>query len=130
MILGQESYIATANVPFDVAPPNASYWTNLSVAANALNVPVETIPSLSTDTILNALPDTTPSGPTQPGPSLPGEVAATSRSYIFVDGSAQYQEVTLPSAARACKEYMSFTRRSDLFVKGNKGRSSPRIMLS
>ena len=122
VILGQESYIATANVPFDVAPPNASYWTNLSVAANALNVPVETIPTLSTDTILNALPDTTPSGPTQPGPSLPGEVAATSRSYLFVDGPAEYQEVTLPSAAQNVgKEYVIHSKIGEVFVKGNKG---------
>ena len=122
VILGQDSYIATANVPFDVAPPNASYWTNLSVAANALNVPVETIPTLSTDTILNALPGTTPSGPTQPGPSLPGEVAATSRSYIFVDGSAQYQEVTLPPATQNLgKEYVIHSNISDLLIKGNKG---------
>jgi len=122
VIVGQDSFIATANVPFDVAPPNPSYWTNLSVAANALNVPVETIPTLSTDTILNALPGTSPSGPNQPGPSLPGEVAATSRSYIFVDGTAQYQEVTLPSAAQNVgKEYVIHSKISDLLVKGNKG---------
>jgi hypothetical protein len=63
-----------------------------------------------------------PGGPTQPGPSLPGEVAATSRSYIFVDGSAQYQEVTLPSAAQNLgKEYVIHSKVSDLLIKGNMG---------
>jgi ELWxxDGT repeat protein len=62
---------------------------------------------------------TSPGGPTQPGPSLPGEVAATSRSYIFVDGSAQYQEVTLPPAAQNVgKEYVIHSKISELLIKG------------
>jgi ELWxxDGT repeat protein len=122
VILGQDSFIATTNVPAGASPPNSTYWTNLSVAATALNVPVDTIPTLSAETILNSLPGTSPGGPSQPGPSLPGEVAATSRSYIFVDGSAQYQEVTLPPAAQNVgKEFIIHSKIGEVFVKGNKG---------
>ncbi len=41
-------------------PPNTSYWTDLSVAASSLNVPVETVPTLDTSTILASLPTATP----------------------------------------------------------------------
>ena len=49
-------------------------------------------------------------------------MAATSWSYIFVDGTAQYQEVTLPSAAQNLgKEYVIHSKISELLIKGNKG---------
>ena len=58
---GQNSYISIQSVPTGTTPPNATYWTDLSIAAANLSVPVETVPSLSTQTILNSLPGSAPS---------------------------------------------------------------------
>jgi hypothetical protein len=63
-LVGQDSYIAIKDVPAGNTPSGSSeYWTNLSVAATALSIPVETVPTLSTDTILNSLPGSSPSDP-------------------------------------------------------------------
>ena len=61
VVIGETStYIATQSVPANNSPPNTTYWTNLSVAATALNVPVEDVPSLDTATILDSLPKAAP----------------------------------------------------------------------
>lgn len=60
VIVGTSTYIATTSVPANKTPPNTTYWTDLSVAALALNVPVEEVPTLSTDTILASLPNSAP----------------------------------------------------------------------
>ena len=60
VIVGTSTYIATQSVPADNTPPKTEFWTNLSVAATALNVPVETVPTLDTQTILNSLPSAAP----------------------------------------------------------------------
>ena len=60
VIVGTSTYIATTSVPPNNTPPNTSFWTDLSVAATALNVPVEEVPTLSTDTILKSLPGSAP----------------------------------------------------------------------
>jgi hypothetical protein len=60
VIVGTSTYIATKSVPANNTPPNTTYWTDLSVAATALNVPVEDVPTLSTDTILASLPGSAP----------------------------------------------------------------------
>lgn len=62
VLVGQDSYIATQTVPANVSPPNTTYWTNLSEAASALNVPVESVPNVTTDTILDSLPGSSPGG--------------------------------------------------------------------
>ena len=62
VIVGTSTYIATTSVPANNTPPNTTYWTDLSVAALALNVPVEQVPTLSTDTILASLPNSAPDG--------------------------------------------------------------------
>lgn len=62
VLVGDESYIATAGSTGQNPPDNTGSWTNLSVAATALKVPVETVPSLSTETILGSLPGAPPSG--------------------------------------------------------------------
>jgi len=60
VLVGEESYIAT-NASTGMNPPdNSSFWTNLSVAASALNTPVENVPTLSTATILGSLPGSNP----------------------------------------------------------------------
>ena len=60
VLVGQSSYIATKTVPASVSPPNPSYWTDLSVAANSLNIPIEGVPNLTTDVILNSIPQSSP----------------------------------------------------------------------
>jgi hypothetical protein len=60
VVLYQDTYIATASNT-NQQPPNTSFWTNLSVAAQALNVPSSSVPSLDTTTILNSLPGFAPS---------------------------------------------------------------------
>jgi hypothetical protein len=60
VIVGTSTYIATKSVPANNTPPNTTYWTDLSVAATALSVPVEDVPTLSTDTILASLPGSAP----------------------------------------------------------------------
>jgi len=68
---GQNSYIMSGSgTSLGQAPAsNPSVWTDLSVAATALQVPTETVPSLSTDTILNSLPGSAPSDANSSGGS-------------------------------------------------------------
>ena len=61
VVVGDSTYIATVSNT-DQKPPNSS-WTDLSVAAEALGVPTESVPSLDTSTILNSLPDSNSSPP-------------------------------------------------------------------
>ena len=60
VLVGEESYIATAASTGKNPPDNTDVWTNLSVAASALGTPVEQVPSLSTSEILSSLPGSTP----------------------------------------------------------------------
>lgn len=64
VLVGEESYIMSGSgTSLGQAPAsNTSVWTNLSVAASALGTPVETVPTLSTTTILSSLPGSTPPG--------------------------------------------------------------------
>jgi hypothetical protein len=62
VLAGDESYIATVVSTGQNPPDNTGSWTNLSVAATALKVPVEEVPSLKTETILGSLPGSTPPG--------------------------------------------------------------------
>ena len=68
---GQNSYIMSGSgTSLGQAPAsNPSVWTDLSVAATALQVPTETVPSLSTATILNSLPGSAPSDDNSSGGS-------------------------------------------------------------
>ena len=61
VVSGSNTYIAIAESTGQT-PPNATYWTDLSVAANALDIPTEAVPTLDTQTILNSLPGFTPDG--------------------------------------------------------------------
>ena len=56
----QTSYIAI-QPSINIHPTNISYWANLNKAAQALDIPVEEVPSLPVNTILNALPNSIPS---------------------------------------------------------------------
>jgi len=64
VLVGEESYIMSGSgTSLGQAPAsNTSVWTNLSVAASALGKPVEDVPTLSTSTILNSLPNANPPG--------------------------------------------------------------------
>ena len=61
VLVGDESYIAisssTGLSPFS----NANAWTNLSDSASALSVPTASVPTITTDTVLNSLPSSAPS---------------------------------------------------------------------
>ena len=94
VVIGETStYIATQSVPANNSPPNTTYWTNLSVAATALNVPVEDVPSLDTATILDSLPKAAPdanstSGSTTVrflGISTRGNVSSSQSMYGGID---------------------------------------------
>ena len=54
VVSGESTYIAIATST-NQTPPNTTYWTDLTVAAAALGVPQETVPSLDTTTILASL---------------------------------------------------------------------------
>ena len=54
VVSGESTYIATADST-NQTPPNTTYWTDLNVAAAALGVPEETVPTLDTTTILDSL---------------------------------------------------------------------------
>lgn len=56
VVSGESTYIAILGSS-NQEPPNATYWTDLSVAASALGVPEETVPTLDTTFILDSLSD-------------------------------------------------------------------------
>ena len=60
VLVGQDSYIATASSTGMNPPDNSSVWTNLSVAAGTLSIPSEALPSVDTQTILNSIPGAAP----------------------------------------------------------------------
>ena len=60
VVVGTSTYIATQSVEAGISPTSTTFWTDLSVAATALNLPVETVPSLDTATILASLPNAAP----------------------------------------------------------------------
>ena len=68
VVSGSATYIAIAGSTGQT-PPNTSYWSDLSVAATALNIPTEAVPTLDTQTILNSLPGFTPDGGVSSGAS-------------------------------------------------------------
>ena len=83
VIVGTSTYIATKSVPANNTPPNTTYWTDLSVAATALNVPVEDVPTLSTDTILASLPGSAPDANSTSGGTTSVSLANLStRGYV------------------------------------------------
>lgn len=59
VVSGSATYIAKQSSTGQT-PPNTTYWEDLSVAATALSIPVEAVPTLDTQTILNSLPGFTP----------------------------------------------------------------------
>ena len=85
VVIGETStYIATQSVPANNTPPNTTYWTNLSVAATALNVPVEDVPSLDTATILDSLPKAAPDSGSNNNldPLASGLLSSTNEAFI------------------------------------------------
>ena len=84
VIVGTSTYIATTSVPANNTPPNTSYWTDLSVAATALNVPVEEVPTLATDTILASLPGSAPDANSTNGGGSNGKkiINLSTRGYV------------------------------------------------
>lgn len=61
VLVGDESYIAISSSTGLSPSSNANAWTNLSDSASALSVPTTSVPSITTDTVLNSLPSSAPS---------------------------------------------------------------------
>ena len=59
VVSGSATYIAIVENSGQT-PPNTTFWTDLSVAAAALNIPVELVPSIDITTILGSLPNAAP----------------------------------------------------------------------
>jgi hypothetical protein len=59
VVSGSATYIAIVGNSGQT-PPNSTYWTDLAVAADALNIPVELVPTIDIATILASLPDAAP----------------------------------------------------------------------
>ena len=93
VIVGTSTYIATQSVPANNTPPDTTYWTDLSVAATDLNVPVETVPTLDTATILASLPNSSPDANSSSGSttvrflgiSTRGNVSSSQSMYGGID---------------------------------------------
>ena len=84
VLAGEDSYIATAASSGKNPPDNPSVWTNLSVAASGLSVPVGIVPSLSTSEILNSLPGSAPPGGND---TLPSFISAYKLNMNYATGS-------------------------------------------
>ena len=54
VVSGSATYIAIVGNSGQT-PPNSTYWTDLAVAADALNIPVELVPTIDIATILASL---------------------------------------------------------------------------
>jgi hypothetical protein len=68
VVSGSATYIAIVGNSGQT-PPNTTYWTDLSVAATALNIPVELVPSIDITTILASLPNAAPDSDSSIGDS-------------------------------------------------------------
>ena len=101
VVAGENTYIAIINVPANIAPPNTTYWQDLSVAAANLNVPIESVPTLPTDTILNSLPGIAPDSNTSTSASriLVWEAGVTyGEGALVISGSKTYlAKLAVPS---------------------------------
>jgi hypothetical protein len=60
VVEGTSTYIAKQGVPANSAVSNTAYWENLATAASTLSKPVEEVPNLDINTILNSIPDAAP----------------------------------------------------------------------
>ncbi len=60
VVSGSSTYIAVQNVPANTDTSNSTYWEDLANAASQLGIPVETVPNLNSNTILDALPGQAP----------------------------------------------------------------------
>ena len=95
VVIGETStYIATQSVPANNSPPNTTYWTNLSVAATALNVPVEDVPSLDTATILDSLPKAAPDA-NSTGVSTSNQLLGISTNAVTTNAASVVAGITI-----------------------------------
>ena len=60
VVEGSSTYIAKQGVPANSPISNTSYWENLATAASTLSKPVDEVPSLDINTILNSIPGAAP----------------------------------------------------------------------
>ena len=96
------SYIAKLDVPVGQDPTASSYWTSLADAAIALAVPIETIPTLSVETILASLPSQAPNSGNSGTPSSSLSVWDSGKSYregelVIIQNETYIAKVTVPA---------------------------------
>jgi len=96
------SYIAKLDVPVGQDPTASSYWTSLADAAIALAVPIETIPTLSVETILASLPSQAPNSGNSGSPSSSLSVWDSGKSYregelVIIQNETYIAKVTVPA---------------------------------
>ena len=60
VVEGTSTYIAKQGVPANSAISNTAYWENLATAASTLSKPVDEVPNLDINTILNSIPGAAP----------------------------------------------------------------------
>ena len=93
VIVGTSTYIATTSVPANNTPPNTTYWTDLAVAAANIGIPVESVPNLSTSTVLNSLPGSAPDADSSSSASkilIWGNSKTYDAGSLVVSGSTTY----------------------------------------
>jgi hypothetical protein len=98
------SYIAKLDVPVGQNPSVSSYWTNLADAAIALAVPIESIPTLSVETILASLPSQAPNSENSGTHSSTLSVWDTGKTYragelVIIQNETYIAKITVPAGA-------------------------------
>ena len=94
VVSGESTYIAIA-ISTNQTPPNTTYWTDLTVAAAALNVPVETVPSLDPATILATLPNAAPDANSTTGTSSTSKFLGISTRGLVSSSLSMYGGITV-----------------------------------
>ena len=96
------SYIAKLDVPIGQNPTESSYWTSLADAAIALAVPIETIPTLSVETILASLPSQAPNSGNSGTHSSTFSVWDSGKTYragelVIIQNETYIAKITVPA---------------------------------
>jgi hypothetical protein len=60
VVKDNKSYLAKSTVPANQSPPDTTYWISLEDVALALDVPIESVPTILTQDILDTLPTAAP----------------------------------------------------------------------
>ena len=88
VVKDNKSYLAKSTVPANQSPPDTTYWISLEDVAIALDVPIESVPTILTQDILDTLPTAAPISNSPTGSSTSVNLANLStRGYVGVGDS-------------------------------------------